>query len=242
MLHSKYVKAQPKQFWGALIGAGAGLLGGALANDSRESSSASQMEFQERMSNTAYQRGMADMRAAGLNPMLAFSQGGASSPLGSQYQVENIGAAAVHGYNEAAMAEAGLQSAGANQQQADTASRMADATIAKTKQEVENLQSANAQIKAATDNLLVEYQNLIKTGYNITEAGNQIRATIDKMKSEIHVLNSEEVLNAARTMLTQAQSNLANFDVQAADDLGNVGRELGQIKPLIDILKLWSRK
>jgi hypothetical protein len=92
--------------WPAIIGA-------AVTGYGQYRSNKETKNYATKMSGTAHQRQMADLKAAGINPILAGRLGGASTP---SYQAGNIGSAAVQGYGQVssakqAQAQTGLSNA-----------------------------------------------------------------------------------------------------------------------------------
>jgi len=70
---------------GDLIGAGTSILTNYQNVEAQKGENAKNRAWQQNMSNTAYQRAVADMKLAGLNPMVMYGSGGsgASTPAGS---------------------------------------------------------------------------------------------------------------------------------------------------------------
>jgi hypothetical protein len=98
---------------GGLIGSALGYKGQRDANKTNIALTREQMAFQERMSNSAYQRAMKDMKLAGLNPILAAKQP-ASTPGGASTRVESALGAGVTAYNQTSSAAAQVRNANAN--------------------------------------------------------------------------------------------------------------------------------
>lgn len=111
----------------SILGGGLSYLGQSQANDQNAQIAADNRAFQAGMSNTAYQRAVLDMKAAGLSPMLAYSQGGASTPSGATATMADPITAGINTGLSASM----------------------------NKQQLENLREQVAQTKATTNSIIM---------------------------------------------------------------------------------------
>lgn len=87
---------------GPAAGGGLGVLGSWISGNQSEETARDNRNWMERMANTAYQRMRKDLEAAGINPILAASLGGAATPNPQMPNYPNLGAAFTEGASGAA--------------------------------------------------------------------------------------------------------------------------------------------
>lgn len=166
--------------------------GNERTNSANQAIAREQMDFQERMSNTSYQRAVADLSAAGLNPMLAYSNGGASSPPGASAVMTNSADAAVRARGTTDLLEAQEDKLRADtdlaRQGAITSAAQQANIDADTLSKLEMPQLIKAQVLQATSSAQ-QSQQMIKN----------LQAEIERIQQDVLKSKSEEERNKAET-------------------------------------------
>ena len=171
---------------GGLIGGALGFLGqqqtnqknwdiADAANQASAAQAQKQMDFQERMRSTQYVTAVEDMKKAGLNPMLASSQGGAGVPTGamgsvSTAKMENALGAGVAGYQQMRTNDADIDLKEATTTATSATSVKTEAETIKVKADIEKVMADTdlskqqlANYKILLDKLNEEILNLRAT-------------------------------------------------------------------------------
>lgn len=222
---------------GELIAAGGSLLSGWLNNAAADARQEDAQAFNAEQFATRYQTTVKDMQAAGLNPMLAYSQGGGVAPSSSP--------ASSAGYGDvgASITQAKLASAQVANIAADTENKKAQADLieaqamearssAYQKNDMSNL--AQMQVKEIQQKLENQYytSDVERIRAVAKELQSQYDLNIEKGKSE----QQSRMLMLMQAHKLNAETDLLHLDKDAADKFGNMGRQAGQAKPVFDIL------
>lgn len=225
-----------------IIGAaGAAIVGGLLSNKGQKDANEAnvqlgeaQMRFQERMSNSAYQRAVLDMQKAGLSPMLAYSQGGASTPAGAMPQVQNALGAGVNSANQAFQTIAGLQQVQLNQSQA----QQAVAQTAKIKSETLEQQVNNAAKLAEIRKTELEGKGKEEEIPGIWAASQRSKRMLEEETTPGRHPNSAFEADVRRR---KAESEISRYGVPVARREAEFSDEAGTmpkyVRMLLDILR-----